>query len=405
MGKVRIYDLAKELKLESKKILEDARRMGVDVSVASNTLDDPIAAKIREMYYPKKKETVTVSRTARLIKHAPGEQAAAAAPAPVEAPAPEAALAPAAPAITQPVPAAAPQTTVKPLTPPAPKPQPQPQQSAPAPAPPIAAEQKPRVVPITPPPAPAPQVAAESAPPAQIEAPVPAEPVAAHPMPAEVEVEPVAPEEPAAPEVRAPEVVRPAPPATAPAPAVAPAPAAVRVQPRSADVKEATGTKVIKLAPRGPLPKPVGPKPPSVATASPVQRDARRGDAKPAPRDGKEKDKGVHILPSGAQQRTVYIPPKDQRPKGRNQQRKEKDKFQDGNTQRLMPRKQGANAAAPAARMAPVVLKPIRLVEGSTVREFAEKIEAKPRDIVTALMQRGVMATINQTITHEMATE
>jgi len=37
------------------------------------------------------------------------------------------------------------------------------------------------------------------------------------------------------------------------------------------------------------------------------------------------------------------------------------------------------------------------------VREFAEKIEAKPRDIVTALMQRGVMATINQTISADMA--
>ncbi len=408
MGKVRIYDLAKELKLESKKILEDARRMGVDVSVASNTLDDPIAAKIREMYYPKKKETVTTSRTARLIKHAPGEQAAAAAPAPVEAPAPEVVqtqeAAPITPAIAQPVPAAVPQTTVKPLTPPAPKPQPQPKPSAPLPMPPIVAEQKPRVVPI-PPPAPAPQVTAESVPTVQLEAPVSAVPAAAPQISAEIEVEPIALKEPATPEIRTPEIVQPAPPAVAPVPAVAPAQAEARIQAKSAGAKEPTGTKVIKLAPRGPLPKPVSPKPPSVATASPTQRDARKGDVKSVPRDGKEKDKGVHILPSGAQQRTVYIPPKDQRPKGRNQQRKEKDKFQDGNTQRLMPRKHAASAAAPAARLAPVVLKPIRLIEGSTVREFAEKIEAKPRDIVTALMQRGVMATINQTITHEMATE
>ena len=49
MGKVRIYDLAKELKLESKKILEDARRMGVDVSVPSNTLDDNIAAILEQL--------------------------------------------------------------------------------------------------------------------------------------------------------------------------------------------------------------------------------------------------------------------------------------------------------------------------------------------------------------------
>src|SRR5215475_81429 len=68
MSKVRIYDLAKELKLESKKILEDARRMGVDVSVPSNTLEDSVAAKIREMYYPKKDQAPTIHK-ARLIKH------------------------------------------------------------------------------------------------------------------------------------------------------------------------------------------------------------------------------------------------------------------------------------------------------------------------------------------------
>jgi MoxR-like ATPase len=67
MSKVRIYDLAKELKLESKKVLEDARRMGVDVSVPSHTLDDNIAAKIREMYYPEKKQPAPLPK-ARLIK-------------------------------------------------------------------------------------------------------------------------------------------------------------------------------------------------------------------------------------------------------------------------------------------------------------------------------------------------
>src|SRR5581483_3224834 len=76
MGKVRVYDLAKELKLENRKVIEDARRLGVDVSVPSNTLDDAIADKIREMYFPKK-EQVTTHRTARLIKHAPAPEAAA----------------------------------------------------------------------------------------------------------------------------------------------------------------------------------------------------------------------------------------------------------------------------------------------------------------------------------------
>src|SRR5437868_14757096 len=67
MGKVRIYELARELKLESRKVLEDARRLGVDVSVPSNSLDDAIADKIREQYYPKK-EAPAVHRTARLVK-------------------------------------------------------------------------------------------------------------------------------------------------------------------------------------------------------------------------------------------------------------------------------------------------------------------------------------------------
>src|SRR5215475_6130273 len=149
MSKVRIYDLAKELKLESKKILEDARRMGVDVSVPSNTLEDNIAAKIREMYYPKKEQAPAIHK-ARLIKHqttpgAPAEQLAAApaviekaqqTPMPAEAEPP---ARPSAPPVSQ--------TTIKPITPPnpvsaqakpapvAPQAQPQAQPQALAPAP------------------------------------------------------------------------------------------------------------------------------------------------------------------------------------------------------------------------------------------------------------------------------
>ncbi|MEY3284374.1 MAG: hypothetical protein RIR86_2387, partial [Acidobacteriota bacterium] len=78
-NKVRIYDLAKELKLESKKVLDDARMMGVDVSVPSNSVDDVIAARIREKYYPKK-EQATATHRARLIKHPPASSAPAGSP-------------------------------------------------------------------------------------------------------------------------------------------------------------------------------------------------------------------------------------------------------------------------------------------------------------------------------------
>ncbi len=427
MGKVRIYDLAKELKLESKRILEDARRMGVDVSVPSNTLDDNIAAKIREMYYPKK-EQVSVAHKARLIKHQPSatpevstapevktEQSTAAALAvaeksqPAAKPAGTAAAAPA-----QKTAAPVSQTRIKPIAPPPiappkaaqparssqtasqPAAQSSPQTTPPPAVQPAVAEPKPKLVKLPALAAPAkaeqakmPEVGVETA------VAVTMEPVA-EPRIKEIEAEQIAIEIPA-PEF---EVE-----AAQPEVAATPSPAA-----DDGAEEKSTGTKVIKLrTPTRPMPKP------APVVARQTVPEARVAEPKPE-RDGREKDKRekdkrekgrkdkeVHLLPSGAQQRKVYIPPKDQRPKGRHQQRHktEKEKFQEGNQQRVMPRKHAQ--ALPVTRALPEVLKQVRLVEGSTVREFAEKIDAKPRDIVSALMQRGVMATINQTISTDVA--
>jgi len=49
--------------------------------------------------------------------------------------------------------------------------------------------------------------------------------------------------------------------------------------------------------------------------------------------------------------------------------------------------------------------RPLRLIEGTTVKEFSEKLDVKPKDVVQLLLQRGVMATINQTLNQEIATE
>jgi translation initiation factor IF-2 len=65
-SKVRIYDLAKDLKIDSKRIIEEARREGVDVSVPSNSISKDLAEKIRNRHVPKK-ETV-VARAIRVIK-------------------------------------------------------------------------------------------------------------------------------------------------------------------------------------------------------------------------------------------------------------------------------------------------------------------------------------------------
>src|SRR6476660_10342374 len=76
-GKTRIYDLAKELKLDNKKVIEDARREGIDVSVPSNTVPHEVADRIRQKYFPKK---LAPQVGPRLVKHAKPVE-------PVEAPA------------------------------------------------------------------------------------------------------------------------------------------------------------------------------------------------------------------------------------------------------------------------------------------------------------------------------
>ncbi len=53
----------------------------------------------------------------------------------------------------------------------------------------------------------------------------------------------------------------------------------------------------------------------------------------------------------------------------------------------------------------PGELKPVRLVEGSTVKEFAEKLGIKPKEVVGLLLQRGVFATINQALNDTVAAE
>jgi len=53
----------------------------------------------------------------------------------------------------------------------------------------------------------------------------------------------------------------------------------------------------------------------------------------------------------------------------------------------------------------PTNLKSVRLTEGATVREFAEALGITPRDIVQLLIKRGVFATLNQAIGEELAIE
>src|ERR1700730_2434147 len=67
-NKVRLYDLAKELKLDTKRLIEEVRREGVDVSVPSNSISKELAEKIRTKYFPKKE--TAVKRTIKVVKRA-----------------------------------------------------------------------------------------------------------------------------------------------------------------------------------------------------------------------------------------------------------------------------------------------------------------------------------------------
>src|SRR2546423_4789898 len=67
-SKVRLYDLAKELKLDSKRLIEEVRREGVDVSVPSNSIPKELADKIRNKYFPKKE--AAAPRAVRVVKKA-----------------------------------------------------------------------------------------------------------------------------------------------------------------------------------------------------------------------------------------------------------------------------------------------------------------------------------------------
>src|SRR5918995_6282149 len=67
-SKIRLYDLAKELKLDTKRLIEEVRREGVDVSVPSNSVSKELAEKIRNKYFPKKE--TAIKRAVKVVKRA-----------------------------------------------------------------------------------------------------------------------------------------------------------------------------------------------------------------------------------------------------------------------------------------------------------------------------------------------
>jgi hypothetical protein len=56
-SKIRIYDLAKELKIDTKRLIEEVRSAGVDVSVPSNAISKGLAESIRLKFFHPARQT------------------------------------------------------------------------------------------------------------------------------------------------------------------------------------------------------------------------------------------------------------------------------------------------------------------------------------------------------------
>jgi translation initiation factor IF-2 len=398
-SKVRLYDLAKELKQDTKRLIEEVRREGVDVSVPSNSVSKELADKIRNRYFPKKEQSAP--RAVKIVKRPPQVVAEAMVVEETVAPEPppEAAVeSPAQPQPTEP-PAARPASVrqVKILTPAARAERPAAVAEATAPAPQPAPEE-------VQPPAPS-----------SIELPSTPEAVVAS-APAEEIVE----ETPAA--------------ATTPANVVqSPAPSRqVRVLRPTAEALNAG----VRIGERAPAPVPPPPPPVSPRERRERQERAERGSERGGSAGGgggERSDRGSRAPVARAERggtpgetatpQITYIPsPTDGRGRargrgGRNTTRGggksheggrggrfDRDYIPPPKTLSLEDRIAGRLSMSDVATIAGE-LKPVRIVEGSTVKEFAEKLGIKPKDIVTLLLQRGVFATINQPLNDDVAVD
>ncbi|HEV8254344.1 MAG TPA: translation initiation factor IF-2, partial [Vicinamibacteria bacterium] len=411
MGNVRVFQLARDLNLTSQDIIDRLKRLGIDVKTASSSVDEDTSDKLKRalkidaltsakkrVYGSEEDELereAAEQRQAEKIAQERAEREQAAAEAKAAAEARKARKG-------RPLPkeeekkgvAKAPASDEPPALLHAPG---APRLAAPRPAVPAAATLDEPA---------AEEVAAEEA----EEAPAPQPAVVAAPAPAAhpVAVPPAAhaaapPRPPAPPRVLGP--VRPiAPPgaavaaaaSAAAAPAAAPAGPPPPMQARAATASTSAGAAVPRpvrpIAPRPMIPpRPVGPHPTSphaIAGGMPLPRSPHAiAPMRPGMAGGL---RPVSPIPGRPQPQAPYVP----RPVGRPSPRR-------------VDRTKGM--PVPVKEERPVYTGPprkITLTEGVTVKELGEKMEdVKSRDIIKALISRGIMATVNQALDPPLAIE
>ncbi len=372
---VRVYDLAKELKQEPKRIIEELRREGADVSVPSNSVSNEIAEKVRNKYFPKAE--ASPRRGIKVIKkknlpeaeeltadESPAEEillpkveevkaeengaAAAKAETPVEA--------------RQPAKTGDKDLRVRKVIA-------KPKEVIPA------AEELPEEV-------------IETAP--EIEEQQPQQP-----LPEVEETEAVEKVEPPEAQEVAEDIQEP--------------------KTTTTRVLRPTGTQVkqLKLT-QDALNKGIKPGEKFVKTPSPeeVARAAEKAKDKGRRRKDEKRPQLRGTEGENKKPQTVYIPPADQRRKpGRSGGKRvggrkfdEKDgRFQERDFDVARPRSIEERILDQVGKSETKSLKQVRLTEGATVRDFAEALGITPRDVVQLLVKRGIFATLNQPIGESMA--
>src|SRR4051795_4372492 len=417
MSKVRINDLARELEVKSKAILDALPQVGVtEKKTHSSSIEDHEADKVRAHIRGQSESQNSSARSARPLRgeeeiktkidlshiSRPGDvlraitqkkEAVVVPPPPVPPVAARPVVAPSAPAAPQkpvapPVAAhAPPAAAVRPVVAPSVVEKPAVPPVSPAPSAPVVTAPPPK--PITPPAPPvmAPPPSAPAAPPVTASAPPQPPIAAAPPRPAP----PAGPPQPPAPRMIVPQTgprpvykappPRPVPPAqpSGPVGTMRPAPGRPvpgqpifqRPRPQGAGVGaarpplrpgERRPMHPTRSAPTGPRPLGVGPGGPP---PGPVRPGARPGA--PARRPGQR------YVPRGVKEGPMkgYTPP---------------------------PRMVVSNEPMPITRN-------ITITEGISVKDLAEKLDVRAKDLISRLLGRGVFATINQTLDAELASE
>ncbi|MCD9187825.1 MAG: translation initiation factor IF-2 [Pyrinomonadaceae bacterium] len=387
--KIRVYDLARDLKQDTKRIIEDLRREGADVDVPSNSVSVELAEKVRNKYFPKVESSP--KRAIKIIKAVKKDDE------PTHSETVEETTAPMIETPAHVAEVIAPQEHI----------------TAEKETAPVTQEQKPssqgfkvkRIV--------ARPKEEESEEPIEIEEPT---------VDVPVEEETVEPVEAIEPEVIEEKTQQPEQVETVEAPIeekieepVIETPQIVApkiFRPAGINVKQLKLTKDAIQKGIKPGERVVSDAPTKTGKLDPEK--ARENDRKLGRRDdrkgGGRKPEFRGTPGESSTPITVYTPPSDNRRKpGRNAGKKggkpfeDKGRFEEKEFQYQAPKSIEARILDQVGRTDSGGLKTARLTEGATVREFAEALGVTPRDIVQLLVKKGVFATLNQPIGEKMA--